>query len=129
MKNLRQALVTAALLAISITAISGEEPKAAANAPPKTLSVKEALALISKAELTGQGCGAATWNGEQWSYFVNGYKPIKLPWESEPQRVMAGFAYGLRMESHLIDFSGPGFRYKRLTDVPDLTLQPPAEAK
>src|SRR5262245_54348016 len=132
MKRMRQALGALALLFAAIAAINGEEPKPATNALPKTLTVKEVLAIIGKTKITGQGCGDCTWNGESRGAYFNIYKSMKLPWDTEPRRVEAGFADGnggKGSESHLFEFNGPGFRYERLTDVPELTLKPPTEKK
>ena len=124
-----QRLAASAVVLAQIAIVLGEDPKRTTPAIPKTVTVKEVLAIIEKAELTSQGCGGGTWNGEEWGFYLNSYKPLKLPWNSEPQRVKAGFAYGIRNQTHLIQFTGPGFHYERLTDVPHLTLKPAADPK
>jgi hypothetical protein len=84
------------------------------------------LAILARSEVTGQGCGGATWNGEPWSFYISSYKPVALPWTSKPEEVSAGFVYGKKpVQHHLIEFSGPGFRYRRETDTATLTLVEP----
>ena len=120
MKDFRE-VVAAGVLLLNFSGQARDE-----DSLPKTITVKSALAIIQKAEVSGQGCGGGTWNGESWGFYLNMYKDlVMLPWSLEPQKVQAGFVYGRTpVEHHLIEFSGPGFRYRRSTDVPLLTLVP-----
>jgi hypothetical protein len=130
MKDVRQVLTSTLMLLAVVAMTNGQDSKPEQNALPKTLTVKEVLSIIGKTEIAGQGCGGCRWNGEDWGYYGNMYKPMQLPWNTEPQKVEAGFAYGrMPVEHYLIEFSVPGFRYRRLTDVADLTLQPREEPK
>jgi hypothetical protein len=127
----RLAGVQAVVLCLGCASVlNGQKPKAPSSVP-KTIAVKEVLALLAKTEVGGQGCGGTTWNGKRWGMYVNFYNdPIKLPWDPEQQRVEAMFAYrGMPDEHHLIELSGPGFRYRRDKNVPVLTLVLPEEAK
>ena len=86
---------------------------------PRTISVAEVLVLLKGARISSQGCGGTGWNGASWGYYGNGYQSANLPWSKTPERVFAGFAYGRKpVEHHLIDFSGPGFRFARTDDSP-----------
>jgi len=125
MKYVRHGFAAMFFLVVALAVLDAEDPKPATNALPTKLTVKEVLAIIGKTEITGQGCGGCTWNGENWGCFVNDYKAMKLPWNQEPQEEMsAGFAFGRKpVEHHLIHFSGPGFSYRRFNDVNELTLQ------
>jgi hypothetical protein len=105
--------------------LNGDDPLPANSALPKTIAVKDVVAILLKTKITGQGSGGTTWNGEKWDFYINAYKPVKLPWNSEPQRVESGFVFGRRPgENHLISFSGPGFKYSRATNDSFLTLEP-----
>ena len=122
--NARQLAFGLAITFFGTGAINGEDPVPASGALPKTIAVKDVVAILSKTKITGQGCGGATWNGEKWSFYVNAYKPVSLPWNPEPQRVESGFVFGrMPVEYHLISFSGPGFTYSRATNDSFLTLE------
>jgi len=128
MATLRQLSAFTLLVSLFIAAVNAQVAPLAKGAIPKTITVKEVLAIIGKTEVTGQGCGGGDWNGEIWGFYLNSYKPMKLPWDSEPQLVKARFVYhGMPDEHHLIEFSGAGFRYRRSTDDPKLTLDEPAK--
>jgi hypothetical protein len=134
MRRLTRSSLPLLLLIVSVlcllVAARAQDPDPSKSALPKTLTVTEVKALLEKSEMTGQGCGACTWNGESWGFYANDYKPLKLPWTSEPRIVYAGFAFGrMPVEHHLIEFRGSGFRYRRTTDVPELTLVPDNEPK
>jgi hypothetical protein len=108
--------VTLALACCTMPALNGQSPKPTKHVIPKTLTEKQALAIIGKTELTGQGCGVAKWNGETWGLYVNAYKPMKLPWSPLSVETEARFVYrGEPAETHLIEFKGPGFCFRRST--------------
>jgi hypothetical protein len=94
----------------------------------KSITVMQAQQIIGKTRLSGQRCGRMIWNGEPWARYVNAYKPMKLPWYGDTLQpgVEATFAYG-RGETHLISFSGPGFKYRRTTNSPVLDYEQPAD--
>jgi len=120
-------LLTVVLFFCAAPAVTGEDAQAQSPKFPKSISVKTAIAIIGKTEVAGQGCGGSPWNGKNWACFLSMYKPMKLPWYAEPQkRVQAVFVFG-EGETHLIEFSGPGFCYKRSKDVPDLTFEAPSK--
>ena len=104
----------------TIPALKGQSPKPTKHVIPKTLTEKQALAIIGKTELYGQGCGGITWSGERWGLYVNSYKPMKLPWSPLSVETEAWFVYsGEPAERHLIEFKGPGFCYRRATEDDD----------
>lgn len=126
MRNLTFLAIPLILALLSSVGL-GEDVKGGKE-PPKSISVKEVLAILAKSEVTGQGCGFATWNGQGWSYCGSSYKSVVLPWSLKSEEVSAGAVFGkVPGESHLIDFSGPGFCYRRTTDSPTLTLVEPAK--
>ena len=88
---------------------------------PQEISVEEVLKWLKGAKPRGQGCGGTTWKGESWSYYANDYYSVIVPWSKTPVEVAAGFAYGKeRGVHHLIEFSGPTFRFRRTDDSPTL---------
>jgi hypothetical protein len=88
---------------------------------PGKITVDEVRALLEGARITSQGCGGSHWDGKSWGYYNSSYEPIKLPWSKLKQRVSAGSVVGGEpREHHLIEFSGPGFRYRRPDSKPVL---------
>jgi len=122
--NTRQLSLGLAFAFIGSVVTYGDDPAPANSALPKTIALKDVVEILAKTKISAQGCGIATWDGEQWDFYVNGYKPVKLPWNSEPQTVKAGFVFGrMPVEYHLISFSGPGFTYSRAKNDSTLTLE------
>ena len=123
MQNRSRFVAAAILLAFSAFA-NGDDPPQPKSEIPKTISDEQVRLILRRAIRSVQGCGVTTWNGKAYGWYFNNYKPVKLPWSLEPQFVSAGFIQGSPPGNNtLIEFSGPGFRYKRLNDEPILTLE------
>lgn len=93
-----------------------DEDQAFVVAPflPEKISVEEAEELLKDARIKGQGCGGTKWSGEHWSYYQSMYEQVTVPWLKAPMTVFAGFVFGGQpTEHHLIELSGPGFRFRR----------------
>ena len=97
---------------------------------PTMISATEVLDFVKDRKFGYIGCGIGIWHGKNCSFTSHGYSKVKLPWLDDPVELYLNYL-SLRQKPEypgLVEFYGPGFRFRRF-DVPgDLQLRPQASS-